>query len=159
MRPLPAYLALAGRLVVGGSLVVSGFTKLMLPPEELAMAMEAYRLIPLSMAVPFARALPWVELFVGAFLALGFMMRFSVPGALALFGMFLAALSSALIRGLNIADCGCFGRSHLTPSQAILMDSVFLVLLAIVLFDKQHFFSFDRWLQPSKDRKAPHRHV
>ena len=76
-------------------------------PQGFAYAVENYQLTTWSISIGIAFYLPWLEIVAGAAMLTGRMYR----GALALLLLmtlgFLAALSSAWARGLNI-ECGCF---------------------------------------------------
>jgi uncharacterized membrane protein YphA (DoxX/SURF4 family) len=147
-----AGLALAGRLAAGAVLAISGFWKLMSPAEELAMAMESYRLLPAGLLLPAAKVLPWAEWMLGLCLILGFAARVAVPAAMGLFSLFVAALLSTVLRGVPVTDCGCFGQGlHLSPLQAVALDLLLLGLLVPALLDKGGPWSLDRFLS----RPAP----
>jgi uncharacterized membrane protein YphA (DoxX/SURF4 family) len=57
-----------------------------------------------------AYTLPWLELLVGLFLLLGFYVKASVMWALLMSIIFVIAISSAWVRGIDLY-CGCFGKS------------------------------------------------
>jgi uncharacterized membrane protein YphA (DoxX/SURF4 family) len=69
---------------------------------------EQYRLLPHALEAPFAYALPFVELFVGAYLLVGLLTRAAGIAACVLMALFLIAQAQAWARGLSL-DCGCFG--------------------------------------------------
>lgn len=144
--------AIAARLLVGAVLVFSGFSKLLVPAEEFAMALETYRLFPLPTIMALARIIPWVELFMGVCLLLGYAVGYAGTAAAALFLAFITALGSTLMRGIPIEDCGCFGWGipHLPPSQTILLDSILLVLCLMIVIDKERRFSLERWFKRNK---------
>jgi hypothetical protein len=55
-------------------------------------------------------------------------------GALVLFGIFVVVVGQALIRGLPLENCGCFGEwVHLKPQVVITMDSAGLLLTLLLL--------------------------
>jgi uncharacterized membrane protein YphA (DoxX/SURF4 family) len=141
--------AVAARLTVGAVLVISGFSKVMIPVEEFAMVLEGYQLFPLPMLMVLARVLPWVELFAGACLFLGVATGLAGVVATALFIGFIMALGSTLVRGVPVEDCGCFGWGlpHLHPAVTIVMDAGLLVLCILVLVDRERLFSLERWLR------------
>ena len=145
-----ALAALAGRLLVGGALSLSGFLKLMSPPEEFAMAIENFKIISsYDLIMPLAHAIPWAELLVGVFLLAGFLLPLAAAGAMLLHGTFCAALLSTLARGINLGDCGCFGRNgpHLTAAQMAGLDIFLFLFAAVVFFDRQRLLSLDRWIK------------
>ncbi len=76
--------------------------------QAFVVAVDSYRLLPRPLVTPVAAALPWVEIAVGAFLALGLFVRFAGAASAVLVATFLVALGQAMARGLPI-DCGCFG--------------------------------------------------
>lgn len=94
------------RLVVGGIFVYASLDKLA-DPAGFAQAIYHYRMAPLALLHPFALLLPMAELVLGAALILGVARRGAALLAAALSVLFLAAISTALLRGLDIS-CGCF---------------------------------------------------
>jgi uncharacterized membrane protein YphA (DoxX/SURF4 family) len=150
LSPAAAPYALAARVLVGAVLAVSGFTKLMSPPEELALVMESYKLLSPSAAMTFARILPWIEFLGGIYLIVGYMTRFMAFIASVLFMVFLFALLSAVARGISLEDCGCFGRAgpHLSPLQAALMDMFLLAASVFSMVSPHRRFSVDGSLAP-----------
>ncbi len=142
-----AVAAPVARIAAGGALVLSGYLKAVRPPEEFAASLEAYWLLPVSLLVPLARVIPWVELMTGLALAAGYGSRAAAGAAGGLYALFIFVLGQSLARGLKIADCGCFGRlgPHLEPAEAIALDGFLLVLCLIVLFDVQKRWTLDRW--------------
>src|SRR5688572_8967688 len=107
---LLAAAALAGRVSAGAALLLSGFSKLSSAPEEFAFVMESYRLLPLRVVMPLSKILPWVETGVGLLLLAGLFLRAASAAAAVLFSVFMAALASTLVRGIDLGDCGCFGK-------------------------------------------------
>lgn len=105
----------AGRIItillrfgMGGLFIWAGAMKA-LDPAGFLMDVEHYRLLPYVASVAVAFYLPWLEILAGACVLLK---RF-YPGALmvllGLIVLFVGALISAWVRGLDIS-CGCFGR-------------------------------------------------
>ena len=134
--PRPAgvlpWLALAGRLLLAGVLGYAALTKIG-DPAATVRAVRAYQLLPEWAAVPFAHALPSVELAVAVLLLLGVAVRLTGIAAALLMGMFFVGVASAAARGLQI-DCGCFGGGGPTdhPAYALeLFRDGFLLLVAI----------------------------
>jgi hypothetical protein len=76
-------------------------------PGQFADMIYNYKIMPSFAIHPMAIILPWLEFTTGIVLIIGFWLE----GALFIFNslmlIFIIALSSALIRGLNI-QCGCF---------------------------------------------------
>jgi uncharacterized membrane protein YphA (DoxX/SURF4 family) len=69
---------------------------------------DQYRLLPHALEAPFAYALPFVEILVGAYLLVGLLTRAAAIVACALMVVFVIAQTQAWARGLSL-DCGCFG--------------------------------------------------
>ena len=120
------------RCLAGGLFIYAGILKVWNPAGFLT-DVQNYRLLPYMPAVAFALYLPWLEIIGGACVVL----KKFLPGALAiLFGLvvlFLAALISAWVRGLDIA-CGCFGTEHATVNYPwfVLRDLAVLAMIAVL---------------------------
>ena len=96
-------------LRLGGAVVwiVAGAAKL---PDIRAfhLLVDKYGILPSALAGPFAYALPFVEIALGVYLAVGLFVRGAALAGTLLFGVFLTAQGIAWSRGLPL-DCGCFG--------------------------------------------------
>ncbi|MDZ7724955.1 MAG: MauE/DoxX family redox-associated membrane protein [candidate division KSB1 bacterium] len=93
---------------------------------------ENYRLIPPLVIKLTAIVLPWLELVCAVLLILN---RWVRPTALILIGLnivFMAAISSALIRGLDI-ECGCFSGDSNVGVMRLVEDAV-LLAAAVLLY-------------------------
>ena len=106
-RAVGPWLATAGRLVLGGVLVVAGAVKIP-DPAAAVRAVRAYQLLPEPLVAPMAFGLPVVEMAVGLALLAGVFVRTAALSAAVLLLVFMAGVASAWGRGLQI-DCGCFG--------------------------------------------------
>jgi len=134
MRTKPSeILGLLTRLVVGGVLIYAGFMKAAGPAAEFAAILEAYKLFPSSLLAPLSVGLPYVEMWVGLFVLTGLYTRQAALAAVVLFSVFLAVLLSTLIRGIDLASCGCFGADSLSPRHTLILD-VALLALALTTF-------------------------
>ncbi len=111
-------------ILLGLIFLVAGVIKAC-DPNAFYSTIDAYRLLPSVLVLGLAYYLPYLEIVLG----LGLMtkvMAFECSCVMAgLVGVFLFALISAWLRGLNI-DCGCFGPAdssvgYLAP---ILRDAV-----------------------------------
>jgi uncharacterized membrane protein YphA (DoxX/SURF4 family) len=101
------WLGLAVRLGAAGIWLAAGAAKV----GELATfktQVAAYDLLPNGLVGPFAYVLPFVELLVGIYLAVGLLIRPAAILGCVLMVMFVVALSQAWARGL-VLNCGCFG--------------------------------------------------
>jgi uncharacterized membrane protein YphA (DoxX/SURF4 family) len=97
---------LACRLVVGGVFLYASIDKL-LHPAAFARAIHNYHLVPMALLHPWAHYLPVLEVVIGLALVLGVWRRGAALVAALLTVVFIAAIASALVRGLDI-NCGCF---------------------------------------------------
>jgi uncharacterized membrane protein YphA (DoxX/SURF4 family) len=128
-RHLPA----AARVILGGIFVYAAVGKIA-DPAGFAASVATYRILPYFPTYLVAATLPWLELFAGLLLVSGCKVK---GGALVIAGLnlvFIAALASALLRGLDI-DCGCFktGGVKESPWSALVRDVVFLAMALRVL--------------------------
>lgn len=131
-------LSLIFRLAIGSVLIYAGFVKAVAPSAEFAAMIAAYKILPAKMIPALAIALPYVEMWVGLFVLTGLFSSTAPLAATGLFGMFLIALSSALLRGIDLVSCGCFGADSLSPKTTLGMDFGFLVL-SLILYKMQQF--------------------
>ena len=134
------YLSFVFRIVAGGTLVFSGITKIMAGSAFVEEVAE-YEMLPEVLIDVFAAILPWVEVFVGAFLILGLFARIaSGIGALTVLS-FLIANSVVLYRGLTM-DCPCFGEMAAVPTEvALIMDCALFIMTIQILLRKGDFLS------------------
>lgn len=122
------------RIIIGSIFLISSLGKLLSPYQNFLYAIQAYQLLPSWIEVLVAQIFPWIELLVGSFVLLGMWTSWALRGALILFGIFVVVLGQALIRGLPLEDCGCFGGwIHLKPQTIIIMDSASLLLTSLLL--------------------------
>ncbi|MEE8424588.1 MAG: MauE/DoxX family redox-associated membrane protein [Elusimicrobiota bacterium] len=149
--PIPPIAGPIARSLVGLVLLVSGFHKAAAPAEEFAVVLEAYRILPAGIIPPLSYAIPFLEFFLGFALVLGFSSRKASAAAGGLFLLFIMALASTMLRGIPLENCGCFGGDiHLTPAQAMGLDS-FLVCLSYLAYRAGAFFApLDSWVQGGK---------
>lgn len=118
------------RCLVGGIFFYAGALKM---ADVIAFAGEvaAYHLLPNNITYVVAAILPCIEVLIGALLLLDCRVR----GAALLAGflnlIFIAALVSALARGLHIS-CGCFGVGHdSTVLKALIRDLALMVAIVV----------------------------
>jgi putative oxidoreductase len=135
------------RLYLGGLFVYAAWHKL-LHPATFALDVATYQILPLALINLAALVLPWVEVVSGAMLLVGFRTR---AAALLIAGMmvvFMAALATALWRGLDMS-CGCFaaqGSADPISGWTMLRDAIWLVLALYVLIFDRRPLGVDRWL-------------
>jgi len=122
------------RVIIGSIFLVSSLGKLFSSYQNFLYVIQAYQLLPSWGEVLTAQIFPWVELIVGVFVLLGLWTPWALRGALVLFGVFVVVVGQALLRGLPLESCGCFGEwIHLKPQVVIVMDSLSLLLTLVML--------------------------
>jgi uncharacterized membrane protein YphA (DoxX/SURF4 family) len=124
---LNRYLAVAIRLALGGVFVYAGAVKV-IEPVSFAGSIAAYKLLPYFGNFLVAAVLPWLEVICGLLLIVGCRLKAAALIIILLNLVFMAALTAAIVRGLDI-DCGCFrqGGAKSSPWLALLRDALFLL--------------------------------
>ena len=102
-----AWLGFVLRLGAAAVWIVAGAAKI---PQIHAfqVTVQRYEILPAGLIGPFAYILPFLEVAIGLYLAAGLFVRATAVVGTLLFGVFLTAQVSALVRGISL-DCGCFG--------------------------------------------------
>ena len=157
------YPTLISRLVLGVIFFLSGLSKLGVA-GAFAATINSYELsLPSGLVQTIAVGLPVIEIGLGVWLLAGLFLRFSAVLSGIIMFVFLAAVTQAWARGLDI-NCGCFAGPDGNPlglaligalgpvgewlqnekagPEAIIRDSVFL-LMAVHLFFVPSIFSLD----------------
>lgn len=134
---------LALRLVVGGTFIWAGLAKM--PEFELfAQVVRSYDVVPEPLAVPFALALPWVEVAAGLCLVIGLWIRYSAMIVVLLMLSFIGALAWGLYHGTDM-PCGCFGFDddfrNVSISEALVRDMFILAAASSLVFARHVPFS------------------
>lgn len=110
-----------------------------LSPAGFAASIHGYDLLPAVLVNVVTLILPWLEMLVAILLLCRVWTGPAIFLANAMFAVFLAAVVSAHLRGLNI-DCGCFSSSPDAPASMIwymLRGTAFLFLgLAAAWFNR-----------------------
>lgn len=120
-------LILIGRIVLGLVFVYAAYTKLRQPWLLFAMSIDAYRLLPETGVLVFARVVPWLELAIGILLLTGYQLRWATPGATLLLLTFFGVMVRAWLQGKGI-DCGCFGVGESLSAWTLARDGALLAL-------------------------------
>ncbi len=97
------------RLAIGAVFIIASWDKV-LNPGRFAEIIEGYKIVSGYPVQALAVWLPWVELGVGLMLVAGIWIRAAALLFSGLTIVFIAAIASALVRGLDI-QCGCFSLS------------------------------------------------
>lgn len=116
-------------------------------PAAFAQAIANYRMVPAVLLHPFAWYLPVVEAAVGLALIVGWQRRGAALLAVLMTAMFIAAITTALVRGLDIS-CGCFDTSEggKVGLDLLLRDIALLVAAAVPLVMRRDRWSLNAWL-------------
>lgn len=120
----------AGRLLLGGVFLYAAYTKLRTSFLLFAMAIDAYKVMPESMAVAAAHVLPWVELAVGVALIAGIWRRLTTTAATVLLAVFFTAMAHAYQPDSKEGQisCGCFGLGEPISAKSLMRDGALLAL-------------------------------
>jgi len=135
----PGALLVMGRVALGLIFLYAAYAKLHFEGEWhlrdyhffFAMAIDSYKMLPISAVQIMARVLPWFELALGGLLIAGVAVRWigSITSGLLL--VFIGAMTRAKILGLEI-NCGCFGNNEKLGTATLIRDSSLLVLALAV---------------------------
>jgi uncharacterized membrane protein YphA (DoxX/SURF4 family) len=117
------------RLLAGGVFLVAGVLKV-IDPARFAADIDHFRLLPYFAVAPLAFYLPWLEIVCGLAVFAGAWRRSALVLLLMSTVVFIAAITSAWSRGLDIR-CGCFGAASRAP---LAYDLGFDLVLGVVLF-------------------------
>ncbi len=145
------YLAFLFRLILGCVFVYASFDKIA-HPADFAKIVYYYHFLPGSAINLFAVILPWVELMCGMALILGLFVESAALLIGILLGIFIVALSSAVIRGLDIS-CGCFSTSPSSDKvvwDTIIRDLLLLILVVQVYYGYGGFAGLEKMLSRKK---------
>jgi putative oxidoreductase len=134
MRANRSYLPAAVRIALGAVFIYAAVLKIA-APVAFAGSVAAYHILPYFASYLAAATLPFLELLCGLLLVTGYRVKGGALIIAALNLVFMAALASAIVRGLDI-DCGCFkqGGTKTSPWIALARDLLFLLMTAVVLW-------------------------
>src|SRR5260370_32148349 len=140
-RSWPRVLLVLGRVALGAIFLYAAYSKLYFNGAWhlgdyqffFGMAIDSYKMLPISMVQWMALILPWFELLLGALLIAGVGLRWVGSITTAFLLVFIGAMTRAKILGLEI-NCGCFGNNEKLGWATLLRDSSLLVLsLAVTI--------------------------
>lgn len=139
------YLTILARVLIGGMFLFASYDKI-IHPALFAKSIWQYHMVPGSLINLMALALPWLELVIGVALIIGISYRGAVLWANLLLVVFMVALGSTIVRGIDIA-CGCFkaGQTATGPAWNSLWFDVGAILFSIQLW----FSRSKRWMMQS----------
>ena len=110
--------------------------------------MRGYKLIPFSLSNLFAIAVSWSELFAAVMLILGILTRKAAAAIFILLLVFIAAISTTMVRGMVI-DCGCFGEGGASTSWILLVRNTLMLFGAFLIIRYN-----DGWMSVYPGRRA-----
>ncbi len=131
MKLDPKSVALAVvRVALGATFAYAAATKL---PDMQQFAEETanYRVVPAQLVPLFSSVVVGIEILAGALLVLGVMVRAAAGVTGGLLVVFIAALTQALSRGIDLR-CGCFGGAEMASWGTVGRDAVMLVAAILV---------------------------
>ena len=150
--PLSFWVTGVFRLVLGGIFLVSGLAKIA-DPVRFLLTLREFRLLPGTMEVFLALYLPWLEFVLGLATILGILQRTSALLLAGLNGIFVLALASVLLRGIEV-DCGCFGLladilhlPDLADWKAVVRNLVFIAMGLYLFRSEVSFFSLENYFK------------
>jgi uncharacterized membrane protein YphA (DoxX/SURF4 family) len=141
------YLVLLLRIILGCVFIVASVEKTANPASFVA-SIGYYRLVSFNIATVMATVLPWIELLCGLALLFGLSVRGSALLSLIMLLIFTGAVTSAVLRGLDIS-CGCFtqdpsvgkvGWMKVGENVLLIVASAFLLVSTSVRFSIEGYF-------------------
>jgi putative oxidoreductase len=129
------------RLFLGCLFIISSLHKIY-HPDQFAVAVRAYQIIPINLSNLFALLVAWTEAMAGIMLLFGIMTRKAAAAVALLLVMFVVAITTTLVRGLTI-DCGCFSSKggHAADLTLIVQDLFLATAAVLVMRFDSGFFS------------------
>jgi uncharacterized membrane protein YphA (DoxX/SURF4 family) len=126
------YLSLILRVAVGLVFLIAGLGKAA-DPASFAREMQNYQIIPFALINIMALIMPWIEIIVGIFLIAGVRIKANAAIASGFMLIFIIAIGSAMLRGLNI-NCGCFSGHTVLVGWPKLMQNIGWMTCSLLLF-------------------------
>lgn len=148
-----SWLSLITRIALACIFLYAAWDKF-LHPGDFAINVMAYKILPSSLVNLTAVALPGLEIVLGIALLIGLFPR----GASLIIGLlmliFMLAFALAMIKGVNLADCGCFSTTHQIEDSAkgsnytsmLIFRDIGYLLLAIQVFFGKHKYALQNAL-------------
>jgi len=155
--PGHSWLAIPARWYLGAVFVIACLHKIA-HPGSFALDIATYDIVPLQLVNLMAITLPWIELFAGLMLIVGFRIGGSALAIAGMMVVFIAAILIALDKGLDMS-CGCFASQAATEDDPIsymtvLRDSGWLFLSLYILFFDRRPIGLDTYLARRKKTHA-----
>jgi|WetSurMetagenome_2_1015567.scaffolds.fasta_scaffold206489_2 uncharacterized membrane protein YphA (DoxX/SURF4 family) len=126
------YFLLLLRVLLAFIFVFAGIEKIAVP-ENFALSITNYKLLPAESINILAIILPWIELISGILLLFGISLKENSTIITSLLIVFTIAIIISLFRGLNI-DCGCYGTLYGTQIGLLkVSENILLIIFGIIL--------------------------
>ena len=133
------YFLLLLRLLLGLIFIFAAIEKIVLP-ENFAVAISNYKLLPAEIINIPAIIIPWIEFMSGLMLLLGIMVKENSAIIAFLLIIFSIAIIISLFRGLNI-DCGCFGTIYGSRIGLLkVVENILLIISGFILIKRDSTF-------------------
>lgn len=121
LQELLDWVSVGCRLAVGALFLLAGGAKLA-EPGSFSAALVAYAILPIGFIYWVSLLFPWVEVLLGLLLVSGTFTRAAAWTAIGFLLMFSVLIAQALLRGLSLDDCGCFGGiTEAVPALSIVL--------------------------------------
>jgi uncharacterized membrane protein YphA (DoxX/SURF4 family) len=119
------------RIMSGVILVLSGFGKLFYM-RDFRKVLTAYQLLHPRLISPVSIILPTAEVLCGISMFITRLVTLAGFCAVGLFGVFIVAISTNLVRGKRELPCGCFGKTSEILSWLTVLRNLALIGLALL---------------------------
>lgn len=126
------------RILLGILFIYSSIPKI-IDPIGFAISIENYRILPVFLIKPAAFFLSYFMLLLGICLIAGFYKRATMLFTQFLLILFIIALFSTIIRGIDI-ECGCFKGAKF-KAKAMLGGDVFLFCLSLLASKRKYLLT------------------
>lgn len=126
------FVFLSMRLLLGAIFIAASVDKIA-HPAEFAEIVQNYQILPDHLINIFAVVLPWLEAILGILILCGWWLPGATALANVLLVVFLAALGSAIARGIDV-HCGCFSTEASGPVHTLWYLARDLMLLLLGAF-------------------------
>ena len=147
------WLGFGAGLILGIIFFVSGIGKLLAQTELFETSFPGYLdFLTLDQVRLLFYGLPYVELFIGSFLIVGFATKIVAALSLLLITAFIASNTWFITHGMGFEPCGCLGiidrlfQNQFSTQQALYLDIAMLALVLITLICyERNFTSIYPW--------------
>jgi uncharacterized membrane protein YphA (DoxX/SURF4 family) len=149
-----AKLSFAFRIALGGIFLTAGLAKIS-DPVQFLQTLREFDFFPEFCIRFIAVYIPWLEFVLGFFMLLGLLYRTSALLLTAINILFILAILSVLIRGMEI-DCGCFGLMadvlklpDSADMKAVIRNTIFVLMGLYLCRSEATIFSLEEYLRKS----------